>query len=217
MSRGEVVSVMPAFLFTVLVASWFCLPQDVEAQHFSVAAGLSADVKRFSGEPETSPLDTQSAGLQLSAGAFVTPHLILRLELGLERVSTVTRTARVLVPNPADVHTTYANRMRTVSTLVGFHPVLSGRFRWSVLGGLTFVHFERTITSTASPAALGATQATPSVFVDRVAAATVGMDGAVYVTNHFAIVPSIRAHAFKLTGDLAGFSVRPSIGGQWSF
>ena len=199
------------------IAAWLCFAQDANAQRFSVAASLSADVKRFSGEPETSPLDTESVGILVSVGASVAPHVSVRLELGIEPESTVDRTTRVTLPTPADVLTTYANQMRTVSTLVGVHPVLSGRFRWTVVGGLTFVHFERTITSTASSAVLGTTQPNTSVFVDRVAAATVGFDGAISVTDRFAIVPGVRAHAFRLSGDLAGFSVRPSIGAQWSF
>jgi hypothetical protein len=92
------------------------------------------------------------------------------------------------------------------------------RIRAAVLGGLTLVHFRRTVTLR-PPAPAGGTSVgpPPSVFVDRVGAATVGGDLELFVSPHVAIVPAVRVHAFRLASDLGGLSIRPSVGVRWVF
>ena len=80
------------------------------------------------------------------------------------------------------------------------------------------MHFERTITLDPAGTILGtAVQPPRSTFIDRMGAATVGMDVDIVVSRHFAVVPAIRAHSFRLASNLGGFSVRPSIGAKWTF
>jgi len=185
------------------------------AQTVSISAGVGVDVKRFSGSPDTSVLDTSSPVVELGLAATATPNLSVHLEVGLEGSSTVTKTSDVRL---AEVRTSYTSRMHTVSVLAGVHPAATGRFRWNVVAGLTFVNFNRK-TVFDSPQLPPGTSAIPrpAEFVDRVAAATVGADAAVHITEHFAIVPAIRAHAFRLAAELSGFSVCPSVGVQWTF
>jgi hypothetical protein len=57
----------------------------------------------------------------------------------------------------------------------------------------------------------------PSETIDDVAAATVGLDAAVRLANRLSIVVFARAHALRISADLAGFSFRPGVAAQWSF
>jgi hypothetical protein len=188
----------------------------------SVGAAAVIDIKRVSGESgdaardgsETAVLDTESPGFSIFVSAPVTPYVGFALEFGFEREATV---ATVSQANQVRLETRHTNRMRTLSVLAAVHPATTRRVRLTVLGGLTFVHFERTIAL--SPAAPSGTpvQATSSTFVDRMGAATVGLDCDLRVAPHVAIVPAIRAHSFRLASNLGGFSVRPSIGAKWIF
>jgi hypothetical protein len=181
----------------------------------TVGAVASLNIKRVSGEPDAAVLDTESPGLILFISAPATPHVSFTLEVGFDREATVTTFSEA---NQVRVQTRYANRMRTVSALAVVHPVTTGRARLSVLGGLTFVHFERSITLDPAATILGtAVEPTRSVFIDRMGAATVGLDCDIFVSSQVAIVPAIRALSFRLASDAGGFSVRPSIGVKWIF
>jgi hypothetical protein len=199
-----------------LVAAIACacaVSSTVNAQ--SIGAAVAVNVKRVSGESDAAVLDTESPGLILFVSAPATPHVSFVLEIGTELEAETTTVSQV---NQVRLETRYANRMSTVSALAAVHPVTSSRVRWSVLGGLTFVHFERTITLDPAGTILGtAVQPPRSTFIDRMGAATVGMDVDLLVSQHLAIVPAIRAHSFRLASNLGGLSVRPSIGARWTF
>ena len=196
-----------------LVTVIFVLPSTAHAQ--SIGAAATLNIKRVSGEADVGVLDTRSAGVTVFVAAPVTPHVSFALEIGIEREAEITTTTEA---SRIQLQTRYGNRMRMVSALAVIHPVQSGRVRWSVLGGLTFVHFERTITLDPAGMILGtAVQPPRSTFVDRMGAATVGMDIDLLVSPHFAIVPAVRAHSFRLTSNAGGFNVRPSIGTRWMF
>jgi hypothetical protein len=181
----------------------------------SIGAAATVNIKRVSGEADAAVLDTASAGLVLFVSAPATPHVSFVLEIGGEQEAETTTVSQV---NQVRLETRYANRMRTVSALAAIHLATSGRLRWSVLGGLTFVHFERSITLDPAGTILGmAVQPPRSAFIDRMGAATVGMDVDLRVARHLAVVPAIRAHSFRLASNLGGFSVRPSIGARWTF
>jgi 3-keto-L-gulonate-6-phosphate decarboxylase len=182
----------------------------------TVGAAASVNIKRVSGEPDAAVLDTESAGISFSVAAPATAHVSFVLEIGLEREATHTIVSELNQLRLGE--TRYTNRMRTVSALVSMHAATDRRVRLSVLGGLTFVHFERTITLDPAAAILGtAVQPTRSTFIDRMGAATVGLDCDITASRHFVIVPAIRAHSFRLASNLGGFSVRPSIGAKWIF
>jgi hypothetical protein len=205
----------------VVVAVVGLFPIAARAQAIGAAATL--DIKRVSGESgdstpdgsETAVFDTESPGFNLFFSAPVTPYLAFAVEVGFEREATVTTASQA---NQVRLETRYTNRMRTVSALAAVHPATTRRVRLTVLGGLTFVHFERTIALSPAAPILGTpVQPTSSAFVDRMGAATVGLDCDLRVGPHVAIVPAIRAHSFRLASNLGGFSVRPSIGAKWIF
>ena len=207
---------MPCFCSTrafALVTILFVLSSTAHAQ--SVGAAATWNIKRVSGEADANVLDTRSPGVTVFVTAPATPHVSFALEIGVEREAAITTSTEA---NRIQLQTRYGNRMRLVSALAVIHPVQSGRVRWSVLGGLTFVHFERTITLDPEGTILGtAVQPPRSTFVDHMGAATVGMDVDLLVSPHVAIVPAVRAHSFRLASNVGGFSVRPSIGVRWMF
>jgi hypothetical protein len=202
----------PVFLLVAAITGSL-LSSSAQAQTIGAAATVS--IKRVSGESDAAVLDTESPGLILFVSAPATLHVSFVLEIGLEREAETTTVSQV---NQVRLETRYTNRMSTVSALAAVHPVTSGRVRWSVLGGLTFVHFERTITLDPAGTILGAAVQPPrSTFIDRMGAATVGMDVDLLVSQHLAIVPAIRAHSFRLASNLGGVNVRPSIAARWTF
>lgn len=204
---------MRVFALVVAIAGTPVLSAAAQAQ--SIGAAATLDIKRVSGEPGAAVLDTRSPGFAIFVDAPATPHVSFVFEIGFEREAAVTTLSEA---NQVRLQARYANRMRTVSALAAIHPGIAGRVRWRALGGLTFVHFERTITLDPAATILGtAVQPTTSSFIDRMGAATVGVDCDIFVSRHFAVVPAIRAHSFRLASNLGGFSVRPSIGAKWMF
>ena len=200
-------------LALVVIAGAFLPSSHAEAQSVGVAA--TVNIKRVSGDADEAVLDTRSPGGAIFVSMPAAPHVSFVLEIGLEQEAETTTVSQV---NQVRLETLYGNRMRTVSALAAVHPVNSGRVRWSVLGGLTFVHFERTITLDPAGTILGSTVQPPrSTFIDRMGAASVGMDVEIVLLPHLAVVPAIRAHSFRLASNLGGFSVRPSIGARWIF
>jgi hypothetical protein len=187
----------------------------VSAQAQSIGAAATFNIKRVSGEADAAVLDTESPGISIFVAAPATPHVSFALEVGFEREATV---ATVTESNRVRLETRYGNRMGTVSALAVVHPIISGRVRWSVLGGLTLVYFERTITLDPAGTILGTSVQPPrSTFIDRMGAATVGMDCDILLSRHLAVVPAIRAYSFRLASNLGGLGVRPSIGAKWTF
>jgi hypothetical protein len=197
-----------------ILAAIGVLPSAVLAQ--SLGAAAMVDIKRVSGESGDAVLDTESPGLAIFFSAPATPHVSFALEVGFEREATVTTQSQLNQMRLGE--TRFTNRMRTVSALAAVHSATMRKVRLSVLGGLTFVHFERTIALVPDPTILGtAVQPTSSTFIERMGAATVGLDCDILVSPKFAIVPAIRAHTFRLASDLGGFSIRPSVGAKWIF
>jgi hypothetical protein len=187
----------------------------------SVACGQSAGaavvlaIKRFSGEPSTSVLDTNSPGVTVSAGAPVTPKIGVEFEVGIDRSATVTRTTDI---RQGRLRTEYVNQMWTMSVLGAVHPLVRQRVRASVLGGLTFVSFRRSVRQNPAAPVIGTVDQPPdSVFVDRVGGATVGGDLAFALSPHVWIVPAVRLHTFRLASEMSGFCIRPSAGLKWTF
>jgi hypothetical protein len=208
-------------LALTLVPGETMLSSFVHAQ--TIGAAATIDIKRVSGEAvdpgrerdDRAVLDTTSPGLTVFVSAPASAHVSFALEVGFEGDATVTTLSEA---NLVRLQTRYSNRMRTVSALAAVHPATSRRMRLSVLGGLTFVQFERTIVLDPAATILGSSVLpTRSTFIDRMGAATVGLDCDILVSAHVAIVPAIRAHTFRLSSDLGGFSIRPSIGAKWIF
>jgi hypothetical protein len=82
--------------------------------------------------------------------------------------------------------------------------------------GLSFTAFRREIASDAPDIVLQ--EPSPlSVLDERVTGPIVGIDAAIRLAPHVALVPGFRAQGLSLSGDLRGFSLRPTINGRLSF
>lgn len=195
------------------------LAADAAAQPVLLGVGYHRDVKRFSGDPDLNVLDTQANGVHIAVGTSVTPRLLVSLEVAFSEESTRTRTTPVVLGGrPLNVTTHYRNQLSTVSALAGVQGPPAGRLRLTYIAGLTFAHVRRRIEPEArAPILDPAPPPTASEFVDNVAAPTVGLDAAIDMARHVAIVASLRAHALRLNADLAGFSIRPGVGVQFAF
>jgi len=129
----------------------------------SAGAAVALDLKRFSGEPGTGVLDTDTPAVTFSGGASITPKVGVEFEIGIDRTATVTRTTDV---RQGRLRTDYDNQMWTVSVLGALHSVVRQRVRASVLGGLTFVSFRRSVRQNQAAPVIG-TRAAAGVGVRR--------------------------------------------------
>jgi hypothetical protein len=195
------------------------LAADAAAQPVLVGAGYHREVKRFSGDPDLNVLDTQANGVHVAVGTSVTPRFLVSLEVAFNGESTRTRTTSVVLGGrPLNVTTHYRNQLNTVSALAGVQGPPAGRLRLTYLAGLTFAHVRRRIDPEGrAPILDPAPPPTASELVDNVAAPTVGLNAAIEVARHVSFVASLRAHALRLSADLAGFSIRPGAGVQFVF
>jgi hypothetical protein len=88
--------------------------------------------------------------------------------------------------------------------------------RLGYYAGWGFSRVRREIASDAPPIVL-TEPSEPTVFDDRPAGFVLGVDAVIEIVPHVAVVPSLRAQALRLSGDLDGHSFRPGIGGRVSF
>jgi hypothetical protein len=187
------------------------------AQSGFVEGGLSRDVRRFSTEGTASAFDGTVNGVWAQASAFMTPRWSVGIEFDPGDEITVDQTVSLTVSGqPTPITTTYKSRRRSVSAITGLHTAPGRPVQLGAYAGLSFTSFRREISSDAPPIVLDETPA-PSVFEERVTDAIVGVDVAILLTPNIAIVPALRAQGLSLSGDLSGFSIRPSIGARVSF
>ena len=126
----------------------------------------------------------------------------------------------------------------TVSTAVGFHPEKMGRVRLGYLGGLALVRgtYESTfpefsyipielpfVTSLSSiPGLAPFTQPVPTITGrtlrrnDNSIGGVLGLEAAIDLGDHFAVVPGLRAVVFSNEGQSV-FLTRPEVGVRWTF
>jgi hypothetical protein len=199
------------------VASVLLLASTAAAQSAFVEGGLSRDVRRFSNEGTASAFDGTVNGTWGHASAFMTPRWSVGVEFDYGDEVTVDETVTLTVTGrPTPITTTYKSRRRTVSAITGLHTAPGRLVQLGAYAGLSFTSFRREISSDAPPIVLDETPA-PSVFDERVTDAIVGVDIAILLTQNVAIVPALRAQGLSLSGDLSGFSIRPSIGARITF
>jgi hypothetical protein len=188
-----------------------------DAQWGFVEGGISRDVRRFSHEGTRSAFDGTVNGIWVNGGAFMTPRLSVGVELDDGKDVTFDDTVNLTIEGrPSQITTTYTSRRRTLSALAGIHTSPGRAVQLGAYAGLSFTMFRREISSDAPPIVLGETPG-PSVFDERVTDAIVGVDVAIMLAPSIAIVPALRAQALSLSGDLSGFSIRPSIGARVTF
>jgi hypothetical protein len=115
-----------------------------------------------------------------------------------------------------DIHNEYTSQRRSASALIGYQTSFRHNLQVGYYTGLSFSTVRREIASDADAVVLQ-TPAPTSIFTDRLAGAIVGIDAAIRVAAHLAVVAGLRAQGLALSGDLGGHSIRPSIGARIFF
>jgi hypothetical protein len=186
------------------------------AQSGFVEGAIGREVKRFSSEPGERLFDGTASDVAIGAAGFLTPHWTIGLEVDVGGRSTVRRSSQVTVSGrPTTIDTDYSIERRSAAALVGYHTA-PRRVRLGYYAGWSFTFTRREIASTAPPIVVTNPPAV-SVFTDRVAGLVVGIDAAIALTDHIALVPTFRAQAVALSPDLTGHSYRPGIGARVTF
>jgi hypothetical protein len=190
---------------------------DAAAQSAFVEGGFAREVKRFSREGDRSPFDGTVNTVWVGVAGFLLPQVSVGAEMDLGEESTFQETVTVTVSGrPAEITTSYTSRRRSIAAFAGLHTSADRAVRLGCYVGLGFTAFRRTIGSDA-PTVVLEEPPEPSVFEERTTGAIVGVDAAIRLGPNVAVVPAIRAQGLSLTGDLSGFSLRPSIGARVSF
>ena len=193
------------------------MASEAAAQSAFVEGGISREVKRFSREGDRSAFDGTVNTVWAGAAGFLVSRVSVGIELDLGEESTFQETQTVTVSGrPAEITTSYTSRRRSIAALAGLHSPPDRPVRVGCYVGLSFTAFRRTIASDA-PTVVLQEPAEPSVFEERITGPIVGVDAAIRVAPNVAIVPALRAQGLSLSGDLSGFSLRPSIGARVSF
>jgi hypothetical protein len=192
-------------------------PSIASGQSLFVQGSAGREIKRFSGEPENAVFDTTAAAVAIGGSGYVRPHWTVGVELDLGRRSTTTQTTSVLVSGQRrDIHTHYTLQRRSASALIGYQTSAHHAVQIGYYAGLSFSKVSREIASDAGTIVLQTPQAA-SIYTDRVVGAIVGVDVAIRIAPHAAVVPSLRAQGLALGGDLNGHSIRPGIGARIDF
>ena len=202
---------MPRSVVRALLSAACCaVASSAAAQAGFVQAGYGVEIRRFSAEPSERVFDSSVPSVSIAAGAFLTSVVTAAIELDFGGSATVARTVRVaLAGQPTAITTQYTLERRTVSALFGLQTSAVRRVRLGVHAGVSFSAFRREIASDAPPIVLTDPPA-PAVFTDRTVGPVAAVDVAVRVARQIALVAALRADGLRLSGDLNGFSLRPS-------
>lgn len=196
--------IRPLFALVLLALSDSALAQS----RIFVAGDVFADHKRFSGDSTESTLNVTRAGGGGGVGVQVSERWDVRAEVGVGSRTTVTQP---LLPPVTAFQSRTRNRVTAYSALVGFSPAASAPVRFTVLGGVSFLHVKTDVDSI--PAGL---LVVPHTNVDNVVSPTVGVELPISLSSHVAVVPTLRVHAFVLhTDDTSGFAIRPGVAVRW--
>lgn len=206
-----------------------------------VSGDLFAEATKFSrltvspsdsGASVTTPPDSVTGGGGVRLGAFFSPAW--SLELGVDTGRTISDVRTVTVRNlggltPTAVPQSYdsrtSSRFSTTSVLLGFHPPPRGRVHAGLRGGLSFVHRTATYTLATVSTSTSFSASPPGVVpvttlsvatldyssTGNGITATLGAEAAIEASDHFAVVPEVRAHA----GGLGAILIRPGVSARW--
>ena len=187
------------------------------AQAAYVQGGIATDVRRFSGESTDRVFDGNVAAVMVGGGGFLTSMLSAGVELDFGAESENAESVSVTIAGrPETVTTTYASRRRSVSALFGVHSSAERAVRVGAYAGLAFTAFRQRIAADA-PAIVLPTPPPATEFTQLAATPIVGVDVAVAISRHLAVVGVVRAQALEGGSDLRGFSVRPGVAARVSF
>jgi|RhiMetdeSRZDD1v2_1073273.scaffolds.fasta_scaffold410985_2 outer membrane protein with beta-barrel domain len=167
-----------------------------------------ADHKRFSGDSTESKLDVTGAGGGGGVGAQVSDRWDVRGEVQVGSTTTITQ---ALLPPVTTFQSRSRNRITAYSALIGFSPAVATRVRFTVVGGVSFLHIKTEVDSI--PAGLVIVQRTS---IANVASPTVGVEVPIMIGSNFAVVPALRVHSFEPRPDgTNGFAIRPGVAVRW--
>ena len=187
------------------------------AQSAYIQGGIVTDVRRFSGQPTDRVFDGNGAAMMVGGGGFLTSMISAGVELDFGTESEVAQSVTVTVAGrPETVTTMYASRRRAISALFGVHSAAGHAVRIGVYAGLAFTAFRQRIAANA-PAIVLSAPPPATEFTHLAATPIVGVDVAIAVTQHLAVVGVVRAQALEFASDLRGFSVRPGVAARVSF
>ena len=173
-----------------------------------VSGDVFADHKRFSGNSTESTLNVTRAGGGGGVGVQISDRWDVRGEVGVGSTTTATQP---LLRTITAFQSRTRNRVTAYSALVGFSPAVTSAVRFTVLGGISFLHVKTDIDSV--PAGL---VVVPHTNIDNVASPTLGVEVPIMLGSHVAVVPALRVHAFVLrTDDTNGFAIRPGVALRW--
>jgi hypothetical protein len=196
--------IVPALALLLVAVSQPALAQS----HVFLSADVFADHKRLSGNSSEFPLNVTRAG----GGAGIGYQSSVRWDVrGEVEIGGTTTTTKALLPTVTAFQSRTRNQISVASALVGFSPATGSRVRFTVLGGISFLHVKTQFDSI--PAGLAVV---PHTDVDNIGAPTVGIEVPLLFGSHFSVVPAVRADAFTLrTSDIGGFLIRPGVAVRW--
>ena len=187
------------------------------AQAAYIQGGIVTDVRRFSGQATDRVFDANVAAIVVGGGGFLTPMISAGVELDFGAASEFAESVTVTIAGrPETVTTTWASRRRTVSALFGVHSAAQRAVRVGAYAGLAFTAFRQRIAADA-PAIVLPAPPPATEFTHLGATPIVGVDVAVAISRHLAVVAVVRAHALEFASDLRGVSVRPGVAARVSF
>ena len=169
-----------------------------------VSGDVFADHKRFSGNSTDSTLNVTTAGGGGGVGYQASDQWDVRGEVEVGATTTVTEP---LIPDVTAFQSRTQNQITAVTALVGFSPAIAPRIRFTVLGGISFLHARTEFDSIPSGLVV-----VPRTDIDNVVSPTVGVELPLLFGAHFSVVLSLRVTAFTLrTNGMNGFALRPGV------
>jgi hypothetical protein len=185
------------------------------------------------GSTDLRPPDGVTVGGGARIGAFFSPEWSLELGVDLGKEISHSQTVSVAVPTgfpstrAPQFQSRTSSRFSATSVLIGYHPPARGRAQAGFRGGLSIMRVDSTFTTSSisfSSLSIISSPLTPAVIVpptfnvttNEVATvgygmyATVAGEIAIEVSNHFAVVPEVRAHVSTNT-----LLVRPGVAARW--
>jgi hypothetical protein len=161
--------------------------------------------------------DANVATVMVGGGGFLTSMISAGVELDMGRESDVAQSVTVTIAGrPETVTTTYVSKRNAVSALFGIHSNGTRAIRVAAYAGLAFTAFTQRISADA-PAIVLSTAPPPTEFTHLAATPSVGVDVAVAISRHVALVGVVRAQALAFGSELHGFSVRPGVAARVTF
>ena len=176
--------------------------------HVFVSGDVFADHKRLSGNSTDSTLNVTRAGGGAGVGFQGSDRWDVRGEVEIGGTTTITQ---AILPTVTAFQTRTRNQITAVSALAGFSPGAGSRVRFTVLGGISFLHVK-----TQSDSIPSGLVVVPHTDIDNVVSPTVGVEVPLVLGSHFSVVPALRVNAFTLrTNGTSGFAIRPGVAIRW--